>query len=236
MAPRSTALAGAQLAARQLNCESVFRGVLSYGRGWNNAPAVSVKPRRSAQPGASRLASQRPSLGASRPGRGVTGTQPEQMQIKSAVQIRHIGGNGYFSPAPRERGSSATEAAKSEIRQAGLRPPQMPARFRIIATRFVVPSTPTAISSGPGCNRSPLKPAPWYGAVERPPVTKVHRGTGGRAFLTPIRALRYSKFLTVSPSPASTARRARRPRESSAASGGAGSSTRRISAPGATSK
>src|SRR5215831_1014147 len=32
MAPRSTALAGAQLAARQLNCESVFRGVLSYGR------------------------------------------------------------------------------------------------------------------------------------------------------------------------------------------------------------
>src|SRR5262249_45726968 len=51
MAPRSTALAGAQLASRQLNCESVFRGVLSYGRGWNNAPAVSVKPRRSAQPG-----------------------------------------------------------------------------------------------------------------------------------------------------------------------------------------
>jgi hypothetical protein len=44
---RSTALAGAQPAARQLNCESVFRGVLSYGRGWNNAPAVSVKPRRS---------------------------------------------------------------------------------------------------------------------------------------------------------------------------------------------
>src|SRR5262245_26458949 len=71
MAPRSTALAGAQLAARQLNCESVFRGVLSYGRGWNNAPAVSVKPRRSAQPGAVgkflmrprsvRLASRRPS-------------------------------------------------------------------------------------------------------------------------------------------------------------------------------
>src|SRR5215831_4122332 len=48
---RSTALAGAQLAARQLNCESVFRGVLSYGRERNNAPAVSVKPRRSAQPG-----------------------------------------------------------------------------------------------------------------------------------------------------------------------------------------
>jgi len=42
----------AQLAARQLNCESVFWGVLSYGRGRNNAPAVSVKPRRAAQPGA----------------------------------------------------------------------------------------------------------------------------------------------------------------------------------------
>src|SRR5262245_8806030 len=37
---RSTALAGAQLAARQLNCESVFRGVLSYGRGRNNARAA----------------------------------------------------------------------------------------------------------------------------------------------------------------------------------------------------
>ena len=43
----------AQLAARQLNCESVFRGVLSYGRERNNAPAGSVTPRRSAQPGAS---------------------------------------------------------------------------------------------------------------------------------------------------------------------------------------
>jgi len=51
MAPRSTALAGAQLAARQLNCESVFRGVLSYGRGRNNAPSASVAPRGSAQPG-----------------------------------------------------------------------------------------------------------------------------------------------------------------------------------------
>jgi len=39
-----------QLAARQLNCESVFRGVLRAG---------SVAPRGSAQPGASRLASQR---------------------------------------------------------------------------------------------------------------------------------------------------------------------------------
>src|SRR5262245_45787224 len=48
---RSTALAGAQLAARQLNCESVFRGVLSYGRGRNNARAASVAPRGSAQPG-----------------------------------------------------------------------------------------------------------------------------------------------------------------------------------------
>src|SRR6516165_1365110 len=48
MAPRSTALAGAQLAARQLNRESVFRGVL---RGWNNAPAASVAPRGSTQPG-----------------------------------------------------------------------------------------------------------------------------------------------------------------------------------------
>src|SRR5262245_87514 len=37
MAPRSTALAGAQLAARQLNCESVFRGVLSYGRALGGA-------------------------------------------------------------------------------------------------------------------------------------------------------------------------------------------------------
>jgi len=65
-------LAGAQLAARQLNCESVFRGVLSYGRGRNNARAGSVTPRRSAQPGAvgkflmrprsARLASQRPRL------------------------------------------------------------------------------------------------------------------------------------------------------------------------------
>src|SRR5215831_14891860 len=68
---RSTALAGAQLAARQLNCESVFRGVLSYGRERINAPAGSVTPRRSAQPGAVgkflmrprsvRLASRRPS-------------------------------------------------------------------------------------------------------------------------------------------------------------------------------
>jgi len=57
MAPRSTALAGAQLAARQLNCESVFRGVLSYGRGWNNAPAVSVKPRPAST---TRLAGDRP--------------------------------------------------------------------------------------------------------------------------------------------------------------------------------
>jgi hypothetical protein len=48
-----------QLAARQLNCESVFRGVLGYGRGRNNARAGSVAPRGSAQPGASRLASQR---------------------------------------------------------------------------------------------------------------------------------------------------------------------------------
>jgi hypothetical protein len=44
MAPRSTALAGAQLAARQLNCESVFRGVLSYGRGRNNARAGFLGP------------------------------------------------------------------------------------------------------------------------------------------------------------------------------------------------
>ena len=51
MAPRSTALVGAQLAARQLNCESVFRGVLSYGRGRNNALSASVAPRGSAQPG-----------------------------------------------------------------------------------------------------------------------------------------------------------------------------------------
>jgi hypothetical protein len=29
-------------AARQLNCESVFRGVLSYGRGRNNARAAAV--------------------------------------------------------------------------------------------------------------------------------------------------------------------------------------------------
>src|SRR5262249_29231008 len=49
--PASTALAGAQLAARQLNCGSVFRGVLSYGRGRNNAPSASVAPRGSAQPG-----------------------------------------------------------------------------------------------------------------------------------------------------------------------------------------
>ena len=40
-----------QLAARQLNCESVFQGVLSYGRERNNAPAGSVTPRGSAQPG-----------------------------------------------------------------------------------------------------------------------------------------------------------------------------------------
>src|SRR5262249_12015513 len=44
----------AQLAARQLNCESVFRGVLSYGRERNNAPAGSVTPRRSAQPAVTR--------------------------------------------------------------------------------------------------------------------------------------------------------------------------------------
>src|SRR5262245_13317988 len=42
---RSTALAGAQLAARQLNCESVFRGMLNYGRGRNNAPAGFVAAR-----------------------------------------------------------------------------------------------------------------------------------------------------------------------------------------------
>src|SRR5262245_19672922 len=62
MAPRSTALAGAQLAARQLNCESVFRGVLSYGRERNNAPAASVTPRRSAQPGNSALSLSPPRL------------------------------------------------------------------------------------------------------------------------------------------------------------------------------
>jgi hypothetical protein len=45
------ALTGAQLAARQLNCESVFRGVPSYGRGRNNAPAGFVAARGSAQPG-----------------------------------------------------------------------------------------------------------------------------------------------------------------------------------------
>src|SRR5262249_60105134 len=48
---RSTALAGAQLAAPQLNCESVFRGVLSYGRERNNARAAFLGPRRSVQPG-----------------------------------------------------------------------------------------------------------------------------------------------------------------------------------------
>src|SRR5262245_52307976 len=67
MAPRSTALAGAQLAARQLNCESVFRGVLSYGRGRNNAPAGFVAARRSVQPGAARLASQRRPFGRKAP-------------------------------------------------------------------------------------------------------------------------------------------------------------------------
>src|SRR5262249_32951030 len=57
------ALAGAQLAARQLNCESVFRRVLSYGRERNNARAAFLGPRRSVQPGnslPSRLASRRP--------------------------------------------------------------------------------------------------------------------------------------------------------------------------------
>jgi len=65
---RSTALAGAQLAARQLNCESVFRGVLSYGRERNNARAVFLGPRRSVQPGnslPSRLTSQRRPFGRS---------------------------------------------------------------------------------------------------------------------------------------------------------------------------
>src|SRR5262245_51070307 len=39
--PRARREAGAQLAARQLNCESVFRGMLNYVRERNNAPAGS---------------------------------------------------------------------------------------------------------------------------------------------------------------------------------------------------
>src|SRR5262249_30650245 len=65
--PRARREAGAQLAARQLNCESVFRGMLNYGRERNNAPAgfVAARPASTTRQLAP-FASQRPSLGRQR--------------------------------------------------------------------------------------------------------------------------------------------------------------------------
>src|SRR5262249_41590953 len=56
------ALANSQPSARQLNSEPVFRGVRSYGRARNNAPADSVAARRSAQPGVAPFPVREPAL------------------------------------------------------------------------------------------------------------------------------------------------------------------------------